>query len=358
MMMVQSAYSALQALFGPPGRLLRVLARPRFESGEFIEIVIAEAPLKRDMRVYAIRVLALSIITSVFTAWLVYLTLNAQLVRPMRRLTTHIERFRDRPEDVSNDIRPSGRQDEIGRAESALAAMELQVRNALRQRERLAGLGAAVAKLAHDMRNSLATAQLVSERLAASDDPKVRQTAPRLERVIARAGGLAEAALRYGRADEPAPLLQRVPLAHALEEAAADALAPFPGAAWRPDVASETMVFADAEHLHRIFVNLIRNAAQVSQCAGKPVRVAARAHAEGETLTIEFADAGPGVSDQARARLFEPFAAAGRNGGAGLGLAIARELARAMGGEVALVSSSGEGAVFAVNLRSAMGPER
>jgi signal transduction histidine kinase len=74
--------------------------------------------------------------------------------------------------------------------------MESQVRGALRQRARLAGLGAAVAKLAHDLRNSLATAQLVTETLAASDDPKVRQTAPRLERVIARAGGLAEAALR------------------------------------------------------------------------------------------------------------------------------------------------------------------
>jgi signal transduction histidine kinase len=349
----RSAESAIEALLAPHGRMLRVLATPRLESGEFIEIVIAEAPLTRDIGAFALRTLAMSLLILTVTCTLIYLTLNAVLVRPMSRLTQHIERFRDRPEDVTYDIRPSGREDEIGRAEHALAAMESEVRAALRQRSRLAGLGAAVAKISHDLRNSLATAQLVTENLAASDDPKVRQTAPRLERVISRASGLAEAALRYGRAEERAPLLQRVALNRALEEAAAEALAPFPDAAWANAVHPHAAVYADADHLHRIFVNILRNGAQASANAGKDVRITARASYTPDATIVELADHGPGVPDRARETLFQPFSISTRVGGSGLGLAITRELANAMGGDVDLADSGPNGAIFAISMRPA-----
>lgn len=351
--LTSSAFSAFEALTAPRDRMLRVLATPRLESGEFIEIVIAEAPLKRDLGVYAIRTLAVSVVVLMIACSLIYLTLNAVLVRPISRLTSHIERFRNRPEDVTYDIRPSGRTDEIGRAETALAAMESQVRAALRQRARLAGLGAAVAKLAHDLRNSIATAQLVTEQLAASDDPKVRLTAPRLERVIARAGGLAEAALRYGRAEERAPLLQSVALGRALDEAAADALSAFPNAQWINSVAPTATVFADAEHLNRIFVNVVRNAAQACSNASRPTRIEARACFTPQATIVEIVDSGPGVPSTVQGKMFEPFSASSRVGGTGLGLAIARELANAMGGDVALADTGPNGSVFAISLRAA-----
>lgn len=348
-----STLSAFEALTAPPDRMLRVLATPRLESGEFIEIVIAEAPLKRDLGTFAVRTLAVSVVVLLIACSLIYLTLNAVLVRPISRLTSHIERFRNRPEDVTYDIQPSGRTDEIGRAENALAAMESQVRAALRQRARLAGLGAAVAKLAHDLRNSIATAQLVTEQLAASDDPKVRQTAPRLERVIARAGGLAEAALRYGRAEERAPLLQSVALARALDEAAADALSAFPKAQWINNVVPTSTVFADAEHLNRIIVNIVRNAAQASVNASRPTRIEARACFTQQSTILEIVDSGPGVPSNVQGKMFEPFSASSRAGGTGLGLAIARELANAMGGDVALAATGPNGSVFAISLRAA-----
>ena len=350
---LQGITSAVEALTAPADRMLRVLATPRLESGEFIEIVIPEAPLKRDLTQYAQRILWISGLVTIVAGWLIFVVLDAALVRPMRRLTDHIERFRDRPEDVSTDIAPSGRDDEIGRAETALAAMESQVRIALRQRARLAGLGGAVAKLAHDLRNSLATAQLVTERLAMSDDPKVRQTAPRLERVIARAGALAEAALRYGRAEEPAPSLQRIALSRAVEEAAADALFPYADAQWKNEIAPDAMVFADSEHLHRIIANLVRNGAQASINAHLPVKITARTRSPRGVFIVEIADRGPGVPENARARLFQPFAASSNQGGTGLGLAIARELANAMGGDVTLCDSTSNGAVFALTLRAA-----
>jgi signal transduction histidine kinase len=354
---VDGVMSVFHTLTAPPGRLLRVLATPRLESGEFIEIVFPEAQLSQDVTGYAQRVLRTSGLITILAGWLNFVILNALLVRPMRRLTTHIEKFRDRPEDVSADINPSGSDDEVGRAENALADMEAQVRGSLRQQARLAGLGGAVAKLAHDLRNSLATAQLVSEQLSASEDPKVRQAAPRLERVIARASALAEAALHYGRADEPAPALQRVALSRAVEEAAADALAHYETARWRNDVPADAMVYADPEHLHRIVSNLVRNAAQACEKAKLPIRIEGRRRPSHGVHIVEIVDFGPGVPDAARAQLFQPFAAGTNVGGTGLGLAIARELANAMGGEVNLARSSADGAAFALILRAADNPD-
>lgn len=350
-MMPPTIVSAFETLFGPPGGELRVLAQPRFETGEFIEIVIAETPLQRDLRAYAWRILATSLIMSLIVGAMLFVTLHAVFVRPMRKLTAQIERFREHPEDASAAITPSARADEIGRAERALADMETHVRTALRQRERLAGLGAAVAKLAHDLRNSLATASLVTERLAESDDPRVRQSAPRLVRALARAGNLAEAALRYGRAEEPAPHLVFVCLAEGLNEAAAEALDARPTIEWRNATPADMKVNVDAEHFHRIFANLIRNAAQAMSVTGGVIEARLRESGNGLAV-IELADTGPGLPENVRARLFEPFAGGNGHGGAGLGLSIARELARGMGGDLALVSSSARGAVFAITLRT------
>jgi signal transduction histidine kinase len=353
--MWQGFYAGLQTLFDPADGQIRVLATPRFETGEFIEIVIAEAPLKREMADYSGRVLRMTLVMSLITASLLYLACNLVFVRPMRRLTNQIEDFRDRPEDATAAIAPSRRADEIGRAERALADMEAQVRNALRQRERLASLGAAVAKLAHDLRNSLSTASLVTERLAQSDDPRVRQSAPRLERAIARAAGLAEAALRYGRADEPAPRIEPLALAAALTEAADDALAAYPDIVWRTSVPDALAVQGDTEYLHRIFTNLMRNAAQAitAEARGGGAIEARVARGGEDQVVIELADNGPGLNEAARTRLFEPFSAASARGGAGLGLTIARELARRLGGDLNLAASGPDGAVFAITLRTA-----
>ncbi len=350
--MLTHALAAFETLFSPAGGEIRVLATPRFETGEFIEIVIADAALKRDMTVYAWRMLSGTLILSLIVGVLLYATLHVLFVRPMRKLTSQIEQFGARPNDITAAIQPSGRADEIGRAERALAAMETEVRGALRQRERLAGLGAAVAKLAHDLRNSLATASLVTERLAESDDPRVKQTAPRLVRAIARAAALAEAALRYGRAEEPAPQLEFVGLREALDEAAAEALDGYPLVAWRNRAPDDLKINVDPEHAHRIFANLMRNAAQAMGANGGALE-ARLARRDDARAVIELCDTGPGLSKAAQERLFEPFARANGNGGSGLGLSIARELARGMGGDLELVSSSSGGAIFAIALRTA-----
>jgi signal transduction histidine kinase len=346
---------AVETFFAPPGRVLRVMARPSFDSGDFIEIVLEEAALKRAMNRFAQRFARVSTLILMAAGALIYIALSAAFVGPMRDLTEAIERFRDKPEDVSIAFPRSTRSDEIGRAQRAAADMAEQVRNALRQNERLAALGAAVARIGHDLRNMLSTAQLVADRLAQSEDPAVRQLAPRLERTIDRAAGLAASTLKYGRADEDPPVLQRVVVAEAAEEAAADALIGFGPIEYKPDIEKNLACVADPDHLHRILVNLVRNAGQAMKehSAREKWLIIRAARIEGR-CEIEIIDHGPGIRENLRARLFEPFvSAAPEAGGTGLGLAIARELTRAMGGELQLTRTGAEGTTFRITLPAA-----
>jgi signal transduction histidine kinase len=346
---------ALETFFAPPGRVLRVLSRPRFESGEFVEIVLNEAPLKEAVLRFAERFARVSMLILMAAGALIYFALSAAFVRPMRDLTEAIERFRDKPEDVSIAFPRSQRHDEIGRAQRAAADMAEQVRNSLRQKERLAALGAAVARIGHDLRNMLATAQLVADRLAQSEDPAVRQLAPRLERTIDRAAGLAASTLKYGRADEDPPVLQRVEVAESAEEAAVESLIGFADVDYRADVEAGLACVADPDHLHRILGNLIRNAAQAMKDHPRRDKtlILRAVRAEGR-CEIEVIDHGPGVRENLRDRLFEPFvSAAPEAGGTGLGLAIARELTRSMGGELELTRTGAEGTTFRITLPAA-----
>src|SRR6185295_2785757 len=154
---------------------------------------------------------------------LVYLSLNLFLVRPMQRITYAMERFRADPDDAEARVQLSGRRDEVGRAEQELDLMQADLRTALNSRARLAALGEAVAKINHDLRNMLTSAQIASERLAALKDPKVSQALPRLERALDRAVRLASDVLTYGKTQEAAPEVRLVALGPAVDVAGEEA---------------------------------------------------------------------------------------------------------------------------------------
>lgn len=348
---------AVETMTAPPGRVLRVLAKPRFESGEFIEIILNERPLKQAMLAFAQRFVFYSMLILMAAGALVYGALTFAFVQPMGDLTRSIEGFRDRPEDVTVAFARTNRSDEIGRAQNAAADMAEQVRAAMRQKDRLAALGAAVARIGHDLRNMLATAQLVADRLAKSEDPNVRALAPRLERTIGRAAGLAASTLKYGRADEETPVLQRVDVAAAAAEAAGDALLGYEDIEYRADIEPGLACVADPEHLHRVLVNLIRNGAQAMQGHTRSDNnrsIIIRAARFADRCDIDIIDHGPGIRENIREKLFEPFvSAAPEAGGTGLGLAIARELTRTMGGDLQLTRTGAEGATFQIILPAA-----
>ncbi|WP_293906577.1 response regulator [Phenylobacterium sp.] len=111
--------------------------------------------------------------------------------------------------------------------------------------------------------------------------------------------------------------------------------------------AQPVFVLADEGRLRQILLNFAGNAVKFTETGG--VLIAAEVPAPGR-LRITVEDTGPGVSSSDRDRIFEAFAQADAAhadlGGAGLGLAIARRLARAMGGEVGVDSAKGGGACF------------
>ena len=97
------------------------------------------------------------------------------------------------------------------------------------------------------------------------------------------------------------------------------------------------------------FINaLLGKKLQVEGVTPKLVNIAATQ--SGDMIVIEVKDTGPGLPDEARARLFEPFQGSLKPGGSGLGVAIAYEIMRAHGGELELKSSNPGGAVFALFL--------
>ena len=171
---------AIIAQMQSENRVLRILGSSAMDSGLTIEVVLDETPLRQAMYGYSSRILQLSIVIALITAGLLYLSLQWLTVRPMRRITETLTAFREDPEGEERTIAASHRTDEVGVAQRELAIMQDQVRAALRQKTRLATLGAAVAKINHDLRNTLATAVLVSDRLADSDDPEVKRMTPRL----------------------------------------------------------------------------------------------------------------------------------------------------------------------------------
>ena len=334
-------------------QMVRVMARTRFREGEFVEIVAPDGPLKKDLLTQLGRLLAIAAFTSVMAGAVVYLSLNFVLVRPMRRITLAMERFRADPEDPRARIPTSRRRDEIGRAERELGRMQADLRAALASRARLAALGEAVAKINHDLRNMLTSAQIASERMAASGDPKVAQALPRLERALNRAITLASNVLAFGRTEEAPPDKRPLAVRAALEVAAEDAGLAMEGVRLETDISPGAVVPADPEQLHRILVNLLRNAREAMEGeTGRTVagQVTATYVTDGVIGRLRLADNGPGLPERARAHLFQPFAGSTRLGGAGLGLAIARELAQAHDGDLTLLSSSSEGTVFELSL--------
>lgn len=349
-------FAPFQTLLGGGDRV-RVVAEPRFRQNEadFIEFVATDTELKKALASNFWRLVAIVAGVSGLAGVVVYLALNLFLVRPMQRITFAMERFRVDPEDPAAQIQLSGRRDEIGRAEAELDRMQADLRAALSSRARLAALGEAVAKINHDLKNMLTSAQLASERLAGSKDPMVSQALPRLERALDRAVKLAADVLVYGKTQEPQPEVQTVPLDEALNEAAAEARLSEAGIRLVSKIGAER-VTADPDQLHRILTNLLRNARQALEHQPDrigPGRVEVSIEALGGASLIRIADNGPGVPERIRERLFQPFAGSGRPDSTGLGLAIARELAQAHGGDLTLSLTGGQGTVFELRLPSA-----
>jgi signal transduction histidine kinase len=342
---------AFACLLDPENRIIRVIGYPVQDAGTLIEVTMETRPLREAMLDYGLRILVLSALISVVTAFLLFLAVRRLLVLPIRRVVLHMQAYAEAPEDARRVIAPNADVEELRMAEEALQSMQTQLTGALRQKERLAQLGSAVAKISHDLRNILTTAQLFADRIEGSADPAVARSAPKLVNSISRAVSLCEATLAFGKAEESPPQLRRLHLAQLVGEIAeGEGLGAETAITLLVDVPPGLTIRADGEQLYRILSNLIRNARQAIEATGQPGTIEVSAGEDEAEWWIRIGDTGPGLPPKAREHLFAAFQGGTRKGGTGLGLAIAAELVRGHGGRLELARSDSDGTEFAIHL--------
>lgn len=231
----------------------------------------------------------------------------------------------------------------------ALGAYRLAARGwrlRLEEAARLAALGRATSVLAHEVRNPLTTVKGAIDILA--EDVRCGANATDVDSYLATARSeiqrvleLVEDCLSYTRA--PAPSIEHFDLRTLIERVVAAARLRFGQVAieWQPP-AQPIAISGDGSQLYRLVENLVVNACQVSDAPR--VRIAIGGSKEAQ-VQVCVDDDGPGVPPELRTRVFEPFFTTKTRGG-GLGLAIAREIARRHGGDIAIERAEIGGARF------------
>lgn len=214
--------------------------------------------------------------------------------------------------------------------------------------ERLAALGRMSAGLAHEIRNPIAAMRLKAENaLAVTDGSRSSAALNTILQQVDRLDGLLRDLLEMTQARDPkfaevdlAAFLTRTVETHRDLAAARGVILT---AGTGPTFAQ--LPKFDPSQMQRAMDNLIINALQNTPAGGT---ITVEAHRKKHMLLLRVADTGPGIAEEVRERLFEPFVT-GRADGTGLGLAIVREIARHHHGDVRLVEAAG-GAVFEIEV--------
>jgi signal transduction histidine kinase len=260
-----------------------------------------------------------------------------------------------------------GPADEVGQLARRFNAMAADLERSLRElqaeRDRVAGLLDAqrqlVAGVSHELRTPVATLRGYVEsalRREPAGSSALRADLETMEQEIARLQRLIEDLFTLSRAAVGRLALRVEPTdAGAVVRRLVETTAPLAWGQRRVQVLAEVppdlpAAQADPQRLEQIVSNLLGNAVRHTPPGGI---VAAAVTAEPDVVRVEVRDTGEGIAPEDLPHVFERFYR-GRNGsersGAGLGLALTKELAEAMGGSVAAASTPGAGSCFTVRL--------
>jgi signal transduction histidine kinase len=313
----------------------RVLSIPLALRQRDVEQVVRD--LERTVR------LAATLFLGVAAA--IALSFSRRISGPVRDLTRATGRVA--AGDLSTRVAaPAG--DELGRLGEAFNRMaeDLERQRAdLERSNRLAAWAEMARQVAHEVKNPLTPIQLSAEHLRRvwgdprHDFGKVLDTCTAT--ILEQVRSLREIATEFSAfARPPAQAPEAVALPALLERVASRYRRVLPpGVLLDLDNAPETPpVRGDRRLLERAVVNLVENALQA---VGEAGRIVIRLRVEAESVVVEVEDSGPGLDDEARARVFEPFFST-RSAGSGLGLALVKKIAEDHGGAAALRSEPGE----------------
>ena len=224
--------------------------------------------------------------------------------------------------------------DEVGALAEAFNGMSADLEELDRFRRDL------VANVSHELRTPISALQAVLENIVDGVEPPAPETFKTMLRQVERLGRLVAQLLDLSRLESGAVPLQRRPFValEVLEDAAAECRLHAPSTPVRVTAEPRDLrVNGDPERVHQVVANLLENAARHSP-PGAQVELTAQAGPEG-TVSIVVTDAGPGIPDDEAGRIFDRFyradaARASSDGGAGLGLAIARWIVELHGGSI------------------------
>lgn len=350
-----SLLAPFQDILSDGQETLSVKTMSPVQGQDALELLIPREKLRMAMVDYVKRIFWLSLFIAIVTGALIYWAMSALIIRPVKQLAEDMTAFREDPERRRSIRLRSKRKDEIGQLQREFTDVKQSQRAAFRQRERLASLGLAVAKINHDLRNVLSSALLISDRLSMNPDETLATMGERLTRTVERGIGLTEEVMAYSRAETADPQIQDTRIAFTIGEAAADVIAQFPNTQFRNMVPTDLMVRTDPDHAYRIFHNLFRNAAQAMAVHCKNnCRLQVSAELRDGLAELRISDTGPGLPDRAKDNLFQAFSSAQAHSAnmksTGLGLSISKELAKAQGGDLNLMSSDETGTRFVLTL--------
>ncbi|XDZ65299.1 sensor histidine kinase [Alphaproteobacteria bacterium LSUCC0684] len=264
------------------------------------------------------------------------LVVRRQIVAPLGQLIDDMTSFSRNLYTPKKGQNPNEDSSILGEAQYALRLLQQETRKELIQRDKLASVGGAVAKINHDMRNVLASSMLLSDTLTASEDEDVREAAPLMISSIERAVMLCNQTLEYLKPQAPLnPSSTRMDSMLAEVQKIIGISVEYSGPA---------SMWLDEKQFFRLMSNLAGNA---HNAGASKVTVTARP--AGKHVLIDVADDGPGISSAIRRKLFTPFQG-GARGRTGLGLSIARDIAVSHGGDMRLNSTGDKGSVFRIQL--------
>ena len=292
--------------------------------------------IRSQLQDYAMRIIGLTFVIGLIIITPLYWFLSAQFVRPLRRLTDHMRRFAKAPESLLEPLDTTKAGDEISEIADALTNLTEDVRRALRQKDRLADIGAATAKINHDLRNILVSATLVTDMLGASDDPKIKRIAPHIERAISDAAGMTQNMMDY-LTEPKAETARAFVLGEMADNLAHDAKIDV-------TITGTKALYGTPNMFYRLLLNLARNAKSAGASA-----LTIDVWRAGHLAVIDISDNGPGIDKALKPHLFSAFYS-GHKSNTGLGLAIAKDLSVAMGGELRLSRSSAHGSEFRLSV--------
>lgn len=246
------------------------------------------------------------------------------------------------------------RRQRLARAAAEIAAQTATLREQLQQANRLATLGQVTAGLGHEIRQPLAAMRVYAENgerlLAADRQAEAADNFGKIAQLAGRIGEITSEQLNFSRrsAEEP----RDISLAEVIDGSLLllrDQIRNKDLTIQRPaaDIAATT-VRARHVQLEQVLVNLLQNAVQACDPGG---RIILAATTGAQTICLSVTDDGPGVSAAVRDTLFQPFVTS-KSDGIGLGLAIARDIMRELGGDL-VHKPTASGACFVMEILAA-----